>query len=190
MTDDITRSWWLAWLAPDTGSARATRARLRRADGWRDAMLEPAAIVLAKRLGTLDNEARLEMALGLATVLAHVKQDAPGQRLMRQLGYDTPPLDRGKGDTPRLAPVRFTRLLRSTPDELPLALIRLIRLAGGTANVSELGKAMMLWTHEATRERQRRTWAFDYYAASAAAPEANPQTDTDPDTTKPERTAA
>lgn len=140
-------------------------------------MLEPAAIDLARRLGALEHEQRLRMALQMACVLAHVKEDAPGQRLMIPLGH-------AAGDPPRLARARFTRLLRSTPDELPVALVRLIRLAGGSADVEELGQAMLRWVHEGSREQQRRRWAFDYFAASIAAPDA------DPDTTEPERTPA
>lgn len=177
MTDDeiaeIARSWWSECVAPDTSTARAIRARLRRSHGWQDAALEPAAIILVRRLKVLGHERRLRTALNLASVLAHVKEDAPRRRLMRELGYATTPLEKGKGDPPRLAPVRFTRLLRSTSEELTLALIRLVRLAGSTANVGELAVAMLRWTHEASRESQRKRWAFDYYAASADAPDAS-----------------
>src|SRR5690606_26638267 len=71
----IARSWWKTFMEPETGEARATRARLRRAHGWQQAMLEPAAIVLARRLGVTEHERRLRMALGLASVLAHVKEN-------------------------------------------------------------------------------------------------------------------
>lgn len=180
---EIVRSWWKSSIEPDTGIARATRARLRRAGDWREAMLEPAAILLARQLGGSENEARLRMALSLAAVLAHVKEDDP-RRLMRALGHATMPLEKDKGDPPRLAPLRFTRLLRSSAEELPLALTRLVRLAGGTANVGELGAAMMEWLSETGRERQRRRWAFDYYAASAEAP---PDGQNDRDTSGLER---
>lgn len=174
----IARSWWERFIKPETSEARATRARLRRAHHWQQAMLEPAAIVLARRLGVTEHEARLRMALSLASVLAHVKENI-SVPLMRELGYKITPTDKSKGEPPpQLAPLRFTRLLRSTPEELPLALIRLVRLAGGTANVGELAAAMMNWTHEASREKQRRRWAFDYYAASQEAPDA--KTDSDP----------
>ena len=186
MTEDIVRVWWKGWIMPDTSNARATRARLRRAHGWREAMLEPAAITLAKRLGVLEHEQSLRMALNLTIVLAYVKEDAPSRRVMRDLGYATTPTERGKGDPPRLAPIRFTRLVRSTADEFPLAMTRLVRLAGNTANVGELGKAMMSWVHEGSREAQRKRWAFDYYAASGDAPEPRP----DIDITKSERNAA
>jgi CRISPR type I-E-associated protein CasB/Cse2 len=177
MTDDDVRAWWRQQIAPESGPVRATRARLRRAHGWQEAMLEPAAIALAACLHTLDHEQRLRMALRLSTVLAHVKEDAPGQRLMGALGH-------AAADPPRLARQRFTRLLRSTPDELPMALIRLVRLAGGVANVGELGGAMMRWVHEGSREHQRRRWAFDYFNASAAAPHS------DSDTAEPEGISA
>lgn len=177
MTDNAVRAWWKSHIAPDTSAARATRAKLRRARGWQEAMLEPAAIGLAKRLGVLEHEQRLRMALQLAAVLAHVTTDTPRQRLMLALGYATM-------DPPRLARLRFTRLIRSTPDELPMALIRMVRLADGIANVAELGAAAMAWVHETSREQQRRRWAFDFFNAAGAAPDA------DPDTTEPERISA
>lgn len=167
-----TRGWWKQWIDPASErTVPAIRARLRRADGWQEAMLEPAAIDLASCLGGLDSEPRLRMALNLATVLAHVKEDLSGQRLMRVLGYRSMPTDLAKADAPILSRLRFTRLLRSTPEELPLALIRLVRMNKGAANVGELGAAMMRWPFETSREGQRRRWAFDYYAASAQAPD-------------------
>lgn len=162
------RSWWKACIEPDHSSARAMRARLRRACNWQEAMLEPAAIILAKRLGVVDDDRLLPVILELATVLAHVRKDSP-HPLMRELGYKSTPTEKNKGDPPRLAPVRFTRLLRSSPEELPTALVRLVRLAGGTANVGEVAVAMMRWSYDAGREVQRKRWAFDYYAASEAA---------------------
>lgn len=186
MTDDVVRDWWKAWIAPDTSVARANRARLRRAQDWQAAMLEPTAIVLAKRLGAMNHDPRLNMALSLASVLAHVKEDTPQQRLMCKLGYKTTPTEKGKSsEQPKLAGLRFTRLMRSTPEELPIAMIRLVRLAEGKANVSEIGKAMMNWVFEDSRERQRKLWAFDYYAASNAAP-----TDPEQETPDSERTSA
>ena len=176
----------MASIAPDTSAARANRARLRRAHDWQTAMLEPAAIVLAKRLGAMENDAGLRMALSLASVLAHVKEDMPRLRLMRTLGYTSTPTDKSKGsDQPKLAALRFTRLMRLTPDEFPLAMTRLVRLAGHSANVSEIGKAMMNWVFEDSRERQRKRWAFDYYAASADAP-----TDPEQETPASEGTSA
>ena len=186
MTDDVVRNWWKGWIAPDTSAARANRARLRRAQDWQAAMLEPAAINLAKRLGAMNHDPRLNMALSLASVLAHVKEDTPHLRLMRTLGYTSTPTEKGKGsDQPKLAAHRFTRLMRSTPDEFPLAMTRLVRLAGNSANVSEIGKAMMNWVFEDSRERQRKRWAFDYYAASNAAP-----TDPEQETPDSEGTSA
>jgi len=165
------RSWWKAFIEPDHSAARANRARLRRAQNCQEALLEPAAIVLAERLGVANNDRTLPVVLRLAHVLAHVKQDTQ-QPLMQSLGYKSLPTEKDKGDPPRLAPVRFSRLLRSTPDELPLALVRLVRLADDTANVGELAVAMMRWATESGREIQRRRWAFDYYAASEVAPDA------------------
>jgi CRISPR system Cascade subunit CasB len=171
------RGWWKTFIEPDHSSARATRARLRRVHSWQEAMFEPTAIILAKRLGVVGDDRLLPIAFDLAAVLAHVKKDTL-QPLMRELGYKTTPAEKDKGEPPRLAGPRFTRLLRSSSEELPTALIRLVQLADGTANVGELAIAMMRWAFDASREAQRRRWAFDYYAASDAAPDANTNTGT------------
>ncbi len=190
--DAVVRGWWRQRLRPqiDTSAARATRARLRRAADWREAMLEPAAIELAQRLGVLDQEYRLEMALGLAVVLAHVKEDSRFQPLMRAAGYRTTPADPATAEPPLLAPQRFRRLIRSRPEELPRALVRLVHLLGGTANIGELAAVMLDWAAEDSREARRRRWAFDYYAAPHEAPDTDAASSTDTDTTETERTSA
>src|SRR5690606_30098219 len=103
MTDayvaECARSWWKKFIEPDHSAARAARARLRRTRTPQEAALEPPAVVLAKELDVVDDDWRLPMALNLAHVLAHVKEDSP-RPLMRELGYRSIPTEKNKGDPP------------------------------------------------------------------------------------------
>lgn len=169
------KKWWRTCCRPttDTGAARATRAKLRRASDWQAAMLVPAGILLVKQLGFAGDahDGKIKTAFGLAHVLAHVEADSKVP-LMRAVGYKTTPRPGGKEpEPPRLAVQRFNRLLRTSDDDLALALIRLVRLMDGKANVSELTKVMLDWSTPWKKDRICRDWAFDYYAASDAKPE-------------------
>ena len=169
---DIARMWWRQHLAGEDGAARAARARLRRAHHVHDALTEPAAIALARRLPGRENQ-----ALALATVLAHVREDTP-QSLMRALGHRTPPGGKD-AEQPTLARSRFDRVMRADADELPAMLIRLVRQLGGAASIAELADALIWWPTNAGRARIQRKWAFDYFAAPTANPDRIEPTETD-----------
>lgn len=166
------RDWWSRYCEGERRDA-ASVARLRRCRSNVDALTIPAAVVLAVRLGMAQDSdsARLEQALGLARLLAHVKADAE-ERVMRAAGWKTFPGDRSEADAepgirPVLSELRFKRLLLTAPGEdLVVALSRLVRLLGHTASVADLSAGFLAWGHERTRKR----WAFEYYAAGEAAP--------------------
>jgi CRISPR type I-E-associated protein CasB/Cse2 len=139
------------------------------------------AVALARRLDALrtdvrETDPRIDVALGLARVLAHVREDST-LRPMRAAGWSRFPSEsvRSSGDDqPKLAEVRFRRLLEVRQgEELVTAFVRLIDLLGNTVNVSDLSYAFVRWD----KDEVRRKWAFDYYAASGAAPQ---QDDTQP----------
>lgn len=168
---DIVRKWWRQQLAGDDSAARAARARLRRAHDGQQALMEPAAILLARRL-----PGREAQALALASVLAHVKGDTP-QPLMRALGHRNPP-GATEADPPMLARSRFDRLMRADTEELPAMMVRLIRQLGGVASIADLADAMLWWPTDAGRARIQRKWAFDYFAATTANPDHRDATET------------
>ncbi|MEN9873421.1 MAG: hypothetical protein RL186_318 [Pseudomonadota bacterium] len=161
----VASQWWDEFCEPEKGD-RAVRAKLRRCKGWQDAMLVPAALLLAARLGMKrDHPWDIENALDLAVVLAHVKERSKTP-LFQSCGFTKPPRSKESSpEQPRLAVVRFTRLMRSTRDELPLALIRLVRLLDGTANIEGLTQAILDWDKPHWGDHVRRDWAFDYYGA-------------------------
>lgn len=158
----------------------ATRAQLRRCRNRTDALMIPAAVGLARRLGALGRGAHqddefLGAALDLARVLAHVKRHDKGKRVMQAAGWKTFPGERKESDAgndrPLLSQVRFRRLLTTDSGEPQVnAFVRLVKQLEGTVNVPELTDDFLGWAHESRRARIRNKWAFDYYAAGAAAP--------------------
>lgn len=169
-------AWWSQFCHPVKGDA-AVRAQLRRCRSTSEVLGVPAGIVLLHRLGVLGGlgepslDARVVRALGLARVLAHVKEDDDGAKLMAVLGWKKPPIGAESnvdvGERPRLSEVRFRRLLQVREgDEQTVAFIRLVRLAEGRVSVAALSQDYLVWHRDATKHR----WAFDYYGATSAAP--------------------
>jgi len=170
----IAREWWSRLCDPQKGDAGA-RARLKRCRSAMDALTIPAAVTLARRLGATGEAAgpwRLEAALGLARVLAHVDQGG-AEPIMRVAGWKAFPGDdrKGEGDPanrPRLSEARFRRLIQTPPgEELTQMMIRLVHLVGEPINVASLADDYLGWHRDSTRYR----WAFQYYAAGVAAPD-------------------
>ena len=165
------RLWWERYCHPQRGDP-AVRAELRRCRSPQDALLVREAIVLARRLSvgrniTEKNAWRLEQSLNLARVLAHVSADSP-HGLMEDAGWKSFPGDRTDDSTaqPLLSELRFRRLIQAERgEELVAALVRLVQMLGGTANVGELANAFVFWG-----DRIKKGWTFSYYAAGIATP--------------------
>mgnify|MGYP002780283992 CR=1 FL=1 len=171
--------WWHRFCGP-AAVDRGVRARLRRARNAQEALGEPAAIVLVRMLRAAPSDAvhddeRTHRALDLARVLACVREDAAGTRLMREAGWASFPGDRAfaevpVADRPRLSPQRFRRLLVATGgEEVVRAFTRLIELLDGRASVTQLRWDFLLWTHPERGDEIRRRWAFEYFHAGAPA---------------------
>lgn len=175
---DIAYEWWRALADPKQGDP-GTLARLRRCRAPVDAATIMAAVALARRLGALRaetraNDPRVDVALDLARVLAHVREHAD-ERPMRAAGWKSFAGDRKESDAgedrPRLAEGRFRRLLQTgAGEEQVTAFIRLVDLLGASVNVRALAPDFLDWSHPERGPEVRRRWAFDYYAASSAAP--------------------
>lgn len=167
---DTAAAWWRRNCDPVLGDP-ATRARLRRCRSAQEAITIPAAIALARRLApaACASDERVERALGLTRVLAHVTRNVP-ERAMRAAGWQSFPSDKREveaaSERPRLSEARFRRLLLTgRGEELVTAFTRLLALLGGETNVRSLAEAFWYWD-----DKTKRCWAFDYYAASVAAP--------------------
>lgn len=170
---EIAREWWSYTCHPQRGDSSG-RARLKRCRSATEALAIPAAVGLARRLGAIReplDERHLECAMGLARVLAHVTADT-GVTAMRAAGWSSFPGERKEADAdpaarPRLSEVRFRRLLQTgSGEEQVFMFTRLLRLIGGEVNIAALARDYLAWHWDSTRHR----WAFEYYAAGAAAP--------------------
>jgi CRISPR system Cascade subunit CasB len=180
----------IAWFNELQKNAGA-RARLRRCRSTVEALAEPAAISLARRVGALSERSRsdehaVQTAIDLARVLAHVTTHVGGQRVMQSAGWKQFPGDKREGDAgemrPVLSEVRFRRLLTTSDGEpLVAAFVRLVRLLNGAVNVRELANDFRFWGHPEVGLKIRQKWAFDYYAAGASAPPDETSTNTNED---------
>ncbi len=161
----VAAQWWRELADPKNpgqrGVGRAVLARLRRAHTPTDALLEPATIDLARRLGILRHENASEVGRSLervgilAAVLAHVRSDDT-VFVARACGPTAPDKDDG-----RLRYGRFRRLLQAQDSELIDQMRRLVDLMGGTANVADLARGILFWG-----DRIRRRWALEYFRAN------------------------
>lgn len=152
--ETIVAAWWrgLQPRSDGSGGNRAALARLRRSHTALEASSEEETLKLCRALGR--GWKGLEGAAVAAAVLAHVREDAPGERAARQLGA-----------TPSIPAVmswlRFRRLAQAgTPDEQVIAFRRAVALAGGRLNVADLGASLLDWN-----DTRRRRWMYDYHDA-------------------------
>ena len=170
------RKWWrnLQPAAAEDGRLkgdRAALARLRRAATPIDAAQEAAALDLYRRLGFKSHEIerRLPSVLMVAVVLAHVRDDDCRMSVARALGK--------QNDTAVMSELRFRRLMATEgEDNLLIAGRRLVAMLGRKANVGDLAESFLDWS-----EKRRMRWAFDYYSASDAAPNASNHANTQTD---------
>lgn len=156
-------SWWHG-LQPDPGQGRpgdrAAQARLRRAATVAEAMTDPAAITLFRRIGATGPSCLPAVAL-LAAVLAHVREDRREDSVARRLGPDHPDAP----ETALMSPLRFRRLLEAdTDDERLTAFRRMVALAGGVLPVRDLSRSLLRWN-----DTTRRHWIYDYWNAGQPA---------------------
>lgn len=168
------RAWWRTHCHPRDGDP-GTRARLRRCRNPQEALLVPPAVALARRLSRRgpNYDRDFAVALDLARVLAHVTNDVD-RHPMRDAGWPSFPGDRREGDAesrPALSEARFRRFLQAEPgEELVIAFVRLVRLLGGAASVSELAEAFLDWNDPWRQDRVKHRWALEYYNARMPIP--------------------
>lgn len=151
----IALAWWRKNLRPqeETGAVRGFRARLRRAAGPVDALLEPRVHELND---ALPFKPRPEVLAGLAQVLAAVETHH-GTRIAKAFG---------EGNPKHLSQARFQRLIRTAdPVELSLTLRRALPLIGDGCDVAALARDYLFWNEDA-----RIRWCFDYYGAPPPVP--------------------
>ena len=168
----LAQEWWRR-LQPDSargnpqerGGDRAALARLRRAASLAEIMAEEATIDLWRSIGSDDTQ-QLQRVAVIAHVLAHVRKHDDEPTVMRRVGRRS----YGDADSAKLAlkPIRFRRLLAAREDEeLMREMRRLVQMADRRLDVGHLAASLLFWS-DTTRAR----WAFDYFAATHAQPQA------------------
>ena len=144
----IVREWWASMQ-----NNRGARAELRRATSLTEVVLLPFHFELRARLaGTAWRH--IEGVALIAGALAHVDHDDPGLSFPAQMARP-----RGSGQGAIVSDLRFRRLIQhKTRTDLFVPIIRIVRLLGRTANVSNLAESLYWWN-----DCTRRECAFAYY---------------------------
>jgi CRISPR system Cascade subunit CasB len=159
------RRWWQLLQRtlngrPNPKADPGALARLRHCAAPVEAMCEPVTLDLFRRPRRSTPKDLPRVAV-IAMVLAHVRDDAPGQKAIQAVGKT-----RERAE-PKLSRLRFRRLLACRDDdELAREMRRFVALAGGTVNIGDLAESLFYWS-----DRTRARWAFYYHDAGFAAPE-------------------
>lgn len=155
------KEWWKTSIAGHTGTARRTRAQLRRADSVTAALAVDATHQLHARLLGAGHDLRKRsdgpdrLAL-IAVVLAHMTSDLP----------NTVAQQFGDGDPRLLSALRFEGLIRTkNPRDLIRPLVRALRITDGGANILKLASDLYWWG-----DTTRTNWCFEYHGATGAKP--------------------
>lgn len=165
---EIAARWWREMQdtnpngTPNPRADRAARARLRRLEGPL-AAADPRVVDLYRRLeGDHLDVGKLRVVVRVALVLAHAREDIRGEPFARSLGPSTIDADDGV-----LKALRFRSLLAARDEgDVVRRFRRAVALLGGRVNVRDLADVLLRWDRDDTRTR----FAFDYFAAGAAAP--------------------
>jgi len=164
-----TGGWWRdLQQTPSQKGDRASLARLRRCSVPRDAMVEPATFWLFRRLGMTSPRSMPKVSL-IAMTLAHVRDEVEERHPVRAVGR----LSINDEDSAAMKLIRFRRLLACRDDdddaldEFARQMRRFVALAGRRIDVGELGASLFFWN-----DKTRTRWAFEYFAAGNAAPDA------------------
>lgn len=140
--------WWKK-LDEDRGG----RALLRRCHNLTEVAFSPAYHRLhlaVSRFGSFDED-KLALVVGLT---ARVKSDDNSGSIAEQMASGKP------NDSARVSGLRFRRLLKiKDQEEFFTAMIRIIALLGGSANIQSLAQSVYSWN-----DITRKQWAFDYYS--------------------------
>ena len=139
-------AWWHK-LEDDRGA----RAELRRCKNVDEVVMTAAFQRLCSRLrpafaNQLNWEERLAAIAGL---LSHVKTTEPGLCLARQMSEGSPPV---------VSELRFRRLLQRDRAEFYPAMIRILHMLKGKADVHDLARAIFYWG-----DSVKKAWAYAYF---------------------------
>ena len=139
------------WEGPEED--RGSRAELRRCKDPIQVIMTP---VFHRQLqqwrplfdGQRSYENRLAQMVGL---VAHVKDHQPSNSIAIQMAQ----VRNGK---PTVSEYRFRRLIQRDREDLYSAMIRVLRLLGGRADILSIAESVYFWGDD-----MRKKWAYAYY---------------------------
>jgi len=145
---DILYTFWQN-LALDKGA----RAQLRRCKNISQVIMTPSYQRLCARCGNFltDTPNSRERLAAIAGLLSHLNTHKSDLKLPEQMAQS-------RGDRPLVSELRFRRLLQRDFEELYAALIRILRMLNGEANLYNLSKSIFYWGDSIKKE-----WAFAYF---------------------------
>lgn len=145
-------------------ASRGARAGLRRCNSPSEVMMDPvfrrfchsrlAPIMKDQR----DWEPRMAAIMGL---IAHLSFNETGAVLASGEGRVEAfvrQMTRSNKEPPIVSELRFRRLLQRDRDQLYIALIRVLRMLNGVANLYGLAESVLYWG-----DGIKRRWAFAYF---------------------------
>lgn len=132
---------------------RGGRAKLRRCKTITDVIMSPSYQILCARLRPTmkyenNFEERIAAVIGL---LSHIKLHAQGKSVPQQMAELN-------GNNPLVSELRFRRLLQRSREDLYGALIRILRMLNGKANLYNLSESVFYWG-----DNIKKQWSFDYF---------------------------
>lgn len=156
----------LAELWQDLKDEPGTRAELRRCKEVAEVMMTPLFNRFCHRIkGVFETEprgweARLAMVVGL---LAHLKHDHASTVLNSSKGEERSfaahfVVPMAEGDRPKVSELRFRRLLQRDSRDLYPAMMRVLRMLDGGANLYGLAESVYYWNDKVKKE-----WSFAYF---------------------------
>lgn len=157
---------WLG-LKDDSGA----RAQLRRCDDVAEVMMTPSFNRFCHRVKGLFEgemrgwEVRLAMVVGL---MAHLKHDHSSTVLSSSKGLEKSfaalfVVPMAEGDRPRVSELRFRRLLQRDASDLYPAMIRVLRMLDGSANLYGLAESVYCWDDKYLGDKVRKEWSYAYF---------------------------
>lgn len=155
-------SFWKQ-LQSDNGA----RAELRRCKDVTEVMLLPVYHRFCQKIKNhMVQEKNWESRMaGIVGLMAHLNKNdeslvlAPGRGKEKSYAaLFVVPMTKAKGDRPRVSELRFRRLLQRDSNDLYPALIRVLRMVEGKANLYGLAESVYYWG-----DSVKKDWAFSYF---------------------------
>ena len=142
------KEWW-----QELENDRGQRAELRRAKSVHEVIMLPCFHRACRQFASLfGRESRWQSRLALImAMLSHVKQLDSDKKLAAQMAEGS--------DKPVVSELRFRRLLQCERDKLFVALIRVIHLLDGQANIYDIANSCFYWG-----DNVKKHWVFAYFS--------------------------